>query len=93
MRRASLEAAGLMAATRFSRTNAAMFSIAAVAAAWQAALAATVFAADARSARIWAKVASAFAAFIAPAVYQFVANILRRAGLLPTGAVIGSKMP
>src|SRR5216117_2453553 len=68
-----------MAATRFSRTNAAMFSIAVVAAAWQVALAVTVRAADAGTARTWAKIACACMVFIAPAVYQFVASILRPA--------------
>jgi diguanylate cyclase (GGDEF)-like protein/PAS domain S-box-containing protein len=65
--------------TRFSRTSVAMFSISVAAAAWQAAFALMYLATDAGAARIWAKVGCACVPFVAAAVYQFVAGILRLA--------------
>jgi len=53
--------------TRFSRTSAAMFSLAVAAAAWQVAHVFTYLAADSRTALIWARVGCACVPFIATA--------------------------
>ncbi len=63
--------------TRSSRAGLAMFSMSVLAAAWQASFVFMDLAVDERTASMWAKIGCAFVPFIAPAVYQFVASLLR----------------
>ena len=62
--------------TRFSRISLAMSGAAFVAGMWQLASVLMYAANDARTAVVWARVGCAFLAFLAPAVYQFVASVV-----------------
>jgi PAS domain-containing protein len=66
----------VVATTRFSRISVALFTLCIAIAAWKVAFAFMYLAVDAGTAAVWAKVGCACAAFIAPAVYQFVTSLL-----------------
>jgi len=61
---------------RFSRTSVALFGASLAAAGWQISVVFMYLATETRQAQVWARLASAFAVFIAPAGYQFVASIV-----------------
>lgn len=62
--------------TRWSAIGLALFGMSLAAAAWQAAFAAMYLSTGARQAAMWGRIGIACVSFMAPAVYQFVSNLL-----------------
>ena len=62
--------------TRFSRISVTLFTLSIAIAAWKTAFAFMYLAVGPQTALVWAKVGCACAAFIAPAVYEFVTSLL-----------------
>lgn len=66
-----------VALKHFSRTSMALLAMAIAASGWQAAFAMMYLAGEPRTAVFWARVGYGFVPFLAPAIYHFVAEILR----------------